>query len=161
MKKLSLSLAGILFFAVLAIFSCTKEIQTPGLTSEASPKPKLATPVLTCGTSTGATIEVVVTAGATGAPAGFSLQWMTEEQYIANGSQWYSSESVCKASFSGNANGYFYSLAAGQSVTITIGDILYDNPDASNNCGDALKCGTPNTFLKFLHMPITQLLKVT
>jgi hypothetical protein len=34
-------------------------------------------------------IVIVITAGASGAPAGFRVQWMTRADYEANGSQWY------------------------------------------------------------------------
>ena len=86
----------------------------------APPKPKMSTPLLHVGTSTQASINIEVCGGATGAPAGFSLQWMTAAAYAANGNQWYLSEDVnlCKASFSGNANLARYTLAPGECVTV-------------------------------------------
>ena len=68
---------------------------------------KVDTPSISQVGATQASIDIQVTAGAvTGAPAGFSLQWMTAADYAANGNAWYLSEDarLCKASFSGNAN---------------------------------------------------------
>jgi len=152
MKFLKFPLIALLFAGILtlAFYGCKKEAQSPSLTSDArggAPKTTLDAPGITCGTSTEASIEVTVTAGASGAPAGFTIQWMTAADYAANG--W--SDAPCDASFSGNANGYYYSLAAGASVTVNIGDILYDNPGASTTCGDALQCGTDYIFRAFAH----------
>jgi hypothetical protein len=62
-------------------------------------------------TSAASNIAINVTAGQTGAPAGFSIQWMTLADYVALGNQWpVTSEvpnaqapSFCKANFSGIA----------------------------------------------------------
>src|SRR4051812_41729012 len=82
----------------------------------------MSTPVLSCGTVSEVSINILACAGATGAPAGFSLQWVTAAQ-LANGpdgiagtaddNTWPASESLdlCKGSFSGNANGSRYNLA--------------------------------------------------
>lgn len=60
---------------------------------------------------------------------------------------------LCKASFSGNANGHYYSLGANQSVTVDLGDVIYDIPgaSASTNCGDYMVCGTQYVFRAFAH----------
>ena len=113
---------------------------------------KMSTPSLSCGVSTKVSIQVTFTAGATGAPAGFSLQWMTLADYVANGSVWTSSDDpgLCHASFSGNANSSRYNLAAGESVTISIGDLLFDN-GTSASCVEPLACGTTYVFRAFAH----------
>lgn len=87
----------------------------------------------------------------TGAPAGFSVQWMSEADLAANGGVWYSSDdpSLCKAAFSGNANGSRYALDAGASVTLTIGDLLMDNGASLENSTDGLNCGTNYVFRVF------------
>jgi hypothetical protein len=97
-------------------------------------------------------ISIKVTAGATGAPAGFSLQWMTAANYAANGNQWYLSDDtrLCKASFSGNANLSRYNLEPNESVTVNVGEFLFDN-GASTNCDGALVCGTQYVFRVFAH----------
>jgi hypothetical protein len=64
---------------------------------------------------------------------------MTAPDYAANGNAWYSSEDprLCKASFSGNARASRYRLAAGACVTVSLGDLLFDN-GASADCVAAL-----------------------
>lgn len=138
---------------VLALVACT------GI--YAGNKPTLATPTLMCAAgSTQTSINITFTAGANGAPAGFSIQWMTLADYQALGNQWPNSSDVpnfeapsfCKASFSGNANGYNYSLLANGTKTVTLGDTLFDTPGASSPCdGVALTCGTTYVFRAFSH----------
>lgn len=136
------------------------------------PKTKMDTPTITCGASTQASINIVVTAGATGAPAGFSIQWMTCDAFAAGTSvtnsdgsvtvislpnQWPSDSDaaaaaglLCKGSFSGNANLSRYNLGAGESVTVNVGEFLFDE-GASTNCAGALTCGTCYVFRAFAH----------
>jgi hypothetical protein len=116
-------------------------------------KPTLATPTLSCAGGTQTSINITFTAGSAGAPAGFSIQWITADALAANNGVWPSDESqYCKASFSGNASGYNYSLAAGASKTVTLGDTLFDTPGASSACdGVALTCGTTYVFRAFAH----------
>ncbi|MEO6000460.1 MAG: hypothetical protein ABIN89_26690 [Chitinophagaceae bacterium] len=97
------------------------------------------------------------TAGATGAPAGFSVQWMTKEQYDVSGWPIVSDvpdpttqSSFCKASFSGNANLSRYNLAANATVTVKVGEFLFDN-GASTNCPSVLQCGKSYVFRAFAH----------
>ena len=113
---------------------------------------KMSTPTITCGTASKVSIQITFTAGATGAPAGFSLQWMTLTDFIANGNVWPSSdgETLCHASFSGNASSSRYSLAAGESVTVEVGDFLFDN-GTSVSCPSPLICGTTYVFRAFAH----------
>jgi hypothetical protein len=113
---------------------------------------KMSAPTLECGTSSKVSIQITVTAGATGAPAGFSLQWMTLADFVANGSIWPASDTLgfCHASFSGNASSSRYNLAAGESMTISIGDLLFDN-GTSASCVEPLACGTEYVFRVFAH----------
>jgi hypothetical protein len=115
-------------------------------------KAKMSTPEISCGPATQTSIIINVKAGATGAPAGFSLQWMTAADYAANGNQWYLSDDLrlCKASFSGNANLSRYNLGPNESVAVSIGEFLFDN-GASTNCDGALVCGTEYVFRAFAH----------
>lgn len=124
----------------------------------APPKSKISTPTLSVFAASQVSIDLQVCAGATGAPAGFSIQWMTQAEYIANGNQWYLSEDprLCKASFSGNANISRYNLAAGECVVVNIGDFLFDN-GASTNCAHALICGVSYVFRAFAHATSTQM----
>jgi len=123
----------------------------------------MSTPVLTCSQINFVSFDVRVCAGATGAPAGFSLQWVTAAQ-LANGpdgiagtlddNTWPASESLdlCKASFSGNANGSTYVLAANACTAVQLGDNLFDNAGASSNCPSTpLLCGTTYAVRGFAH----------
>ena len=120
----------------------------------------VSTPTIACATgSTPSSINVTVTAGSTGLPAGFSVQWMLESEFIANGGIWPSDSyvdqnvsSFCKASFSGNASGYNYAIGAGGSMTVTLGDVIFDTPGASSECENVpLQCGQNYVFRAFGH----------
>ena len=159
MKKTKLSLLcalGISALSIATFYGCQKDANSANglneLTSKPAPKSKMDVPTLQCGTATQTSINIIVTAGASGAPAGFSLQWMKASDYAANGNQWYASDDprLCKASFSGNANLSRYELAAGESVTVNVGEFLFDE-GASTNCGDGLVCGTAYVFRCFAH----------
>ena len=113
----------LLAFSIMVFFGCQKDASNSGnpneIVSKPAPKSKMDVPVITCGTATQTSINIVVTAGASGAPAGFSLQWMTLAAYVANGNSWSDTVNLCKGSFSGNANLSRYNLAPGESVTGT------------------------------------------
>lgn len=140
------------FIVLLAVVIALPLAAAPG----GGRKPVMSTPLLSCAPgSTGASIDVTFTAGATGAPAGFSVQWMLMSEFIANGG-WTSdpllAPSYCAASFSGNASGHSYAVAAGQSITVTVGDILFDTPGASSPCENTpLQCGQQYVFRAFAH----------
>ncbi len=116
---------------------------------------KMPQPSLSCGVASPVSIEIVFQAGnqVPGAPAGFSLQWMTYADFLANGSTWFlsSDPALCKGSFSGNASGFFYNLGPGQTTTLLVGDFLFDNPGASTNCDMPLACDTEYVFRAFSH----------
>lgn len=124
-------------------------------------KTKVDTPTISCGTSTQAGIDIQVCAGASGAPAGFSVQWITLGAFnlgpdgiagTADDGTWPASDSssLCKASFSGNANPSRYNLGANECVSVRVGDFLFDE-GASTNCADSLVCGTTYVFRSFAH----------
>src|SRR4030095_13437996 len=103
------------FLAVLVGFLVlVSSTQVPVAVAKPS---KMSTPTITCGTASKVSIQITSPAGATGAPAGFSLQWMILADFVANGNVWPSSDSgtLCHASFSGNASSSRYNLAAGES----------------------------------------------
>lgn len=125
---------------------------------------KMDTPLLSCGAATLASLDVLVCAGpTTGAPAGFSLQWVPADQLAAgpdgipgtvDDNTWPASDSsaLCKASFSGNANGSSYNLGKAQCASVNVGDNLFDDPGASSNCASTpLACGTTYAFRGFAH----------
>ena len=118
----------------------------------------LGAPTLACGTSTDVSIDIVVTAASTGAPAGFSVQWMEKEEYDANGWPVDSTvnpelSSFCKASFSGVPGDSKYNLGPNGIVTVNIGDNLFDDRGASaaEGCAVFLTCGTEYVFRSFAH----------
>jgi hypothetical protein len=115
----------------------------------AQKKSPASTPSLDSVGATGASIDMRFTAGSpTGAPAGFTLQWLSLDDYLTDG---WSSSALCGAGFSGNANGNHYSLSAGASVEERVGDFLFDHPGASTNCAQPLACNTTYVFRSFSH----------
>jgi len=155
MKQNFLSVLAVSLMAAGIFVGCQKQTGSDAGTDELVSKPtktKFDVPTLQCGTATQTSINIIVTAGASGAPAGFSLQWMTAAAYAANGNQWLASDDpgLCKASFSGNANLSRYELGPNESVTVTVGEFLFDN-GASSNCSGALTCGVTYVFRAFAH----------
>ena len=132
----------------------------------AAGKAKLDKLTLSCDSSTPTSITVRVTAGATGAPAGFSIQWMKLSDFQARNNTWPSDSdcpldingnptcpgSFCKASLSGVPGCSNYNLGPGQSITVQIGDNLFDDCGASSTCAsDPLECNTQYVFRAFAH----------
>lgn len=140
---------SIVFAGIMAMVASSVLVSTPVSAGKPS---KMSTPSLSCGTASKVSIQITLTAGATGAPAGFSLQWMTLADFVANGSIWPSSDNpaLCHASFSGNANQSRYNLGPGESVTVEVGDFLFDN-GTSASCVQPLICGTDYVFRAFAH----------
>ncbi len=167
MKKLLLIVPVLLILGII-FYACQDTLTDNELNNNLSKpaKTKVDVPIITCYSSTQVSITIQVCApsgsGATGLPAGFSIQWMTKAAYEANGNMWYSSDDprLCKASFSGNANLSRYNLAAGECVTIKVGEFLLDE-GASVHCGgddpectrceENLECGTKYVFRVFAH----------
>lgn len=153
------------FFAIAA--SAALSVLSTSALAAGGPKPPLSTPTIACDTSGESTnfIDILVTAGSTGAPAGFSIQWETKADFDTFGWPVDSScpldingnltcgDSFCKASFSGNANLSRYTLTSGQSVDVRIGDLLFDNGASVDppSCADVLACGTDYVFRVFAH----------
>lgn len=155
------AIAALLMSGTL-LSSCSKpeldELQGPAAArQDAGRKTELEPLAIGTASATQASINVRVTAGsATGAPAGFTLQWMSAAAFAANGNRWAASQQLCQASFSGNANRSRYQLAPGQSVVVSVGEMLFDN-GASTNCGQALSCTVQDyVFRAFAHATSTQ-----
>ena len=130
----------------------------------AATKQAVSTPSIECIASTADTITIQFTAGASGAAAGFSIQWMTLEDFT-NGTaynapgQWpdfaHSDPAadagvLLKASFSGRAKGTNWNLPANTSVNVTIGDLNDADPGVAFNSNE-LDCGTTYVFRAFSH----------
>jgi hypothetical protein len=134
-------------------------VPRPVVTPTPTPAPAANTIAISYETSAASNIAINVTAGQTGARAGFSIQWMRLADYIALGNQWpvtseipnAAAPSFCRANFGGivpSSSCMAYNLRPGQSVTITIGDdSLYDNCAVSSPCsGGPLLCNTAYVF---------------
>jgi hypothetical protein len=120
--------------------------------------PAVGSLVISYETSASSNIAITVNVGQAGAPAGFSIQWMTLADYIALGNRWPASYEVpnaqapsfCRATFgvpvTPGCTGY--SLPPWQTVTVVIGDdSLYDNCAVSSPCSGApLLCNTAYVF---------------
>jgi len=110
----------------------------------------MSTLTLSATGATATTLDITVLAGATGAPAGFSLQWIPSSQFATSG--WPASDdlTLCKASFSGNARDSRFPLPPGGSTIVEVGNLFDEEPGVSFNC-DELKCGTEYVFRAFAH----------
>lgn len=132
------------------IFSCSPESTDTstfeGLSADAKGKVKISgnqnesldVPILSCGNATKTNLELIVTAGTTGAAGGFDIHWMTEADFVANGSEW-NEELGCEMGFSGNGND-LYILASGESLTLNLEDLV-----AAAECG-SVECGVTYVF---------------
>jgi hypothetical protein len=153
-SRMALAFTAVLVVTALAVpgFVSTSAFAAPK-------KTKMDTPTISCDDpTTQVAIKIKVCApggtGATGAPAGFSLQWETAADYALNGWRLSDDSLLCKGSFSGNANLSRYNLAAGECVTVKVGDFLIDE-GASTNCPNNLECGTDYVFRAFAHASST------
>jgi hypothetical protein len=179
MKPFKILLSALLMTGVLtlAFLGCQKEAKkNPSVTSNAkggSQSLNVYDPVqLTCAGSTQTSITLTVTAGNSGAPAGFSIQWMTKAAFDANGGVWPADTTTfCKASFSGvpygaspaKSGGSTYNLAtSGAHINIVIGDLIADELNdplgySTTVCDNGLlECGTQYVFRAFAHATSTK-----
>lgn len=96
-------------------------------------------------------IKMNITAGPSGAPGGFTVAWMTLEDFVANGSDWSYAESVgadMRASFTGTPTKHTeggtittYVLDPYQTVAVEIGD-LFDETGVTTSDKDELEPST-------------------
>lgn len=115
---------------------------------------KLNTPTLSCGETTQTWIDLVVCAGASGAPAGFSVQWAPLPEGTPCGEfVWPASDdpALCKASFSGVPGCSAFNLGPNACTTVRIGELQDEECGVSSNCFGELECGTTYVFRAFAH----------
>jgi len=126
------------------------------------------TPTLTLGATGLAKQTITVTAGPSGAPAGFTLWWMTRTDFIANGGQWwlYGDPRQGEASFTGTptlnvfpGNASNFRLGPNESITVEIGD-LHDETGVTTtgwrpSWGGELEYGTDYVFCAFANATAT------
>ncbi len=115
----------------------------PPCTGTPTPSPcQLDKPALACSTAGASNISLDITAGPSGAPTGFVIQWMTMADFVANGNQWPDDPNeLCEAIFSDV-------LAPNQILQVTIGDErLFDSFGVQSDCsGEPLLCDTDYVF---------------
>jgi hypothetical protein len=141
--------AALLAVVALTAFGCHDDGVVEPTGSDHFSKPSFNAPSIQVVSADEHTITLRVTAGASGAPAGFTVQWERRDDWNTHG--WASGQySYCQASFSGNASGNYYALAPGASADVVIGVDDYDIAGASGGCGE-LSCGTEFAFRGFAH----------
>jgi hypothetical protein len=96
-----------------------------------------------------------VTAGAGGAPQGFTVLWMDELDFQANGNRWHTSPDPAQGEAVFTGTPVFnvwgpgdYRLDPGEAVSVEIGDLL-DETGVSTNKPDELDVGTRYVFTAF------------
>jgi len=161
------------FLSALALatvfYSCQKEVNQTAVTSRDASNaiPSTASSAKTVKTvdpiiisvisGSASSLDIKVTAGKpSGAPSGFFIQWATAAELAAyagpvDNAGWPLDATVfCHASFLGNVSNSRYALTKGQSVTVTIGNLLLDN-GASTSCPGTLGCDTQYKFRAFAY----------
>ena len=129
----------------------------------------LETPTLTLGLTGLAKQTITVTAGATGAPGGFTIWWMKKVDFLANGGQWwlYGDPTQGEATFTGSPtlNVFDYDAASfrlgpNESITVEIGDLFDESGVAVTgwrpSYGGELEYGTEYVFCAFANEGPTQ-----
>jgi hypothetical protein len=110
--------SGLSFFVVTVLATLSYLVAlgwSQELAAPVGPPPKLDTPTLSCVDATETSITVQVCGGATtGAPAGFSVQW------VIGADTPFDDTNTCGASFSGVPADSNYDLGAGQCTTVVI-----------------------------------------
>src|SRR5262245_31688333 len=103
---------------------------------------KMDTPIVRQVDSSRSSLTVEVEAGATGAPAGFRVQWMKLSDFTANGG-WPSDPSsplLSRAQFYGtptwNVDTGSYLLLSGETIRIELGDLFDETGVLANNIGE-------------------------
>jgi hypothetical protein len=134
-------------------------VPQPVVTPAPAPAPAAEFVTISYQTSAASNVAINVTAGPTGAPLGFSMQWMTLDDYVALGNRWPvtsevpngAASSFCRARFGGvvpSTSCTSYNLRPEQTVSVNIGDDgLYDSCSVSSPCsGSPLLCNTAYVF---------------
>lgn len=103
-------------------------------------------PVLTLGEGTTENeLQIIVTAGESGAMGGFRLRWMTAEDHAANG--WGDAEELeiemCQGMFQVNGSGDTFALAASEEFTFNLSEYI---EWTGESCDRSLTCGLGYVF---------------
>lgn len=140
MKKFSY--IGLLIFGFIACSVEPTEETLEGFTSFdiKAQKAFFDVPILSCGEATDNTLEVVITAGETGAMGGFKFRWMTKADFDTYG---WNEEYFCEQNFKANPANESYSLEPGESFTIHLEDYIENQ---GTSCNRSLECGLEYVF---------------
>lgn len=114
-------------------------------------------PAVSAGTTARAGIELNITAGPSGAPDGFTIWWMKQADFVANGSQWSPGgatfqfescfmEAPTLHTMDGTLTSFH--LSPGQTIQTEIGD-LFDETGIETNSPDELEPGVAYVFCVF------------
>jgi len=135
-----------------------------GTTTGARAQSGMDTPLISTGASGSSKVTVTIQAGPSGAPGGFTLWWMKESDYLANGVQWFPNGDARQgqAFFWGNPSlnthdGAYttFALAPLQAIEVEIGDLQDESgvtvtlPAAAVPTGGELDPGTSYVFCAF------------
>ena len=150
-------------FAMVAALALAGGTQAPALAQG-----DFDTPTLTLGVTGLARQTITITAGPSGAPAGFTIWWMTKSDFVANGSQWwlYGDPRQGEASFTGtptlnvfSGQATSFALGPNQSVTVEIGDLMDETGVTTtawrSSWGGELAYGTDYVFCAFANASTT------
>lgn len=116
-------------------------------------------PAVSAGALARGGIELNVAAGPSGAPAGFTVWWMKQSDFVANGSQWYPGGAPfqMEACFTGaptlhTMDGTLtsFALSPGQVIQTEVGD-LFDETGVVTNSAVELEPGVTYVFCSFAH----------
>ena len=138
---------------------CAALLATVALSSPSSAQLQYDTPDLTHGISGFGKTKLIITAGPSGAPEGFTVWWMTRQEFDEYGATWpeYPIAQEGVASFTGaptlnTADGAYSSFQLGpnQSIEVEIGDLFDETGCALGGLGDLdLTSGTEYVFCAY------------
>ncbi len=116
-------------------------------------------PALSTGLTARAGVELHLTAGPTGAPAGFTVWWMKQSDFVANGSQWFPGGAPfqMEAFYTGTPTLHTmdgtltsFLLAPDQNIETEVGD-LFDETGIVTNSPVELEPGVDYVFCAFVN----------
>ena len=148
-KNITTLLAFLICSSIYAVGHSDPESRS--VNSNGRIKPPLDPLTVLCFSSTPGSITLTIRAGATGAPAGFSVQWIKAADLAALGGVWPSENNLCGASFFGVPRCDNYDLTPDAEVQISISDDLIDACGTNNACNTPLDCNTAYVFRAFAH----------
>lgn len=149
-------------YAIAVLATAATLIFAGSLAAPAFAQGDFDTPILTLGPTGLAKQTITVTAGPSGAPAGFTIWWMKRSDFMANGSQWwvYGDTRQGEAYFHGTpslnvfpGDASSFALGPNQTITVEIGDLADESGVTTTGWRSAwrgeLEYGTDYVFCAF------------